>query len=101
VRYPQGGGLTVERQAFREQIRMQAAERFAADEDNADVAKALRVHVRSVQRWRAAWAIGGEAAWCPRARRIIRSCPRRSSRYWRPNWSGVLSRTADRTRPGR
>jgi transposase len=54
--------LTAERQAFREQIRMQAAERFAADEDNAAVAKALRVHVRSVQRWRAAWKIGGETA---------------------------------------
>ena len=41
---------------------MQAAERFVADEDNAAVAKALRVHVRSVQRWRAAWKLGGEAA---------------------------------------
>lgn len=41
---------------------MQAAERFAADEDTAAVAKALRAHVRSVQRWRAAWEIGGEAA---------------------------------------
>lgn len=47
---------------FREQIRTQAAERFAVDEDNAAVAKALRVHVRSVQRWRAAWKNGGEAA---------------------------------------
>ena len=62
MRYPQGGGLTAERQAFREQIRWAAAERFAAGEDNAGVAKALRVHVRSVQRWRAAWAAGGTAA---------------------------------------
>jgi transposase len=62
VRYPQGGGLTAERQAFREQIRMQAAERFAAGENSASVAKALRVHVRSVQRWRAVWKDGGEAA---------------------------------------
>lgn len=47
---------------FREQIRMEAAERFAAGEDGAAVAKALRVHVRSVQRRRAAWNTGGEAA---------------------------------------
>ncbi|GAA1964834.1 hypothetical protein GCM10009838_22750 [Catenulispora subtropica] len=62
MRYPQGGGLTAERQVFREQIRMEAAERFAAGEDSAAVAKTLRVHVRSVQRWRAAWNTGGEAA---------------------------------------
>jgi len=41
---------------------MQAADRFAAGEDTVAVAKALRVHVRSVQRWRAAWDSGGEAA---------------------------------------
>src|SRR4051812_27540507 len=41
---------------------MAAAERFAAGDDTATVAKALRVHVRSVQRWRAAWAAGGEVA---------------------------------------
>jgi transposase len=35
---------------------------FAAGEDSAVVAKALRVHVRSVQRWREAWENGGEAA---------------------------------------
>lgn len=42
VRYPQGGGLTAERRAFREQIRMEAGGRFAAGEDNAVIAKALR-----------------------------------------------------------
>src|SRR5262245_2666208 len=41
---------------------MDAAERFAAGEGNSAVSKALRVHVRSVQRWRAAWKHGGEAA---------------------------------------
>src|SRR2546423_613998 len=61
--YPQGGGLTAERRAFREQIRLETAERFAAgEEDNALVAKALRVHVRSVQRRRAAWTADGEPA---------------------------------------
>ncbi|WP_434482023.1 IS630 family transposase [Streptomyces sp. NBC_01340] len=55
MRYPQGGGLTPERQAFRERIRMEAVERFAADVPNGEIAKELRVSVRSVQRWRRAW----------------------------------------------
>jgi transposase len=59
VRYPQGGGLTPERQAFRERIRLEAAERFAAGASNAEVAKDLRVSVRSVQRWRRAWHDAG------------------------------------------
>ncbi|WSQ98180.1 winged helix-turn-helix domain-containing protein [Streptomyces sp. NBC_01210] len=59
MRYPQGGGLTPERQAFRERIRLEAAERFAAGASNAEVAKDLRVSVRSVQRWRRAWHEAG------------------------------------------
>jgi transposase len=54
--------MTAQRQAIREQVRMEAATRFATGEDSASVARALRVHVRSVQRWRAAWETGGEAA---------------------------------------
>lgn len=61
MRYAQGGGLTAERRAFREQIRLDAGEMFAAGSDNAEVAKVLRVHVRSVQRWRREWAERGEA----------------------------------------
>ncbi|MDN3259900.1 winged helix-turn-helix domain-containing protein [Streptomyces sp. CSDS2] len=59
MRYPQGGGLTAERRAFRERLRLQAAERFERGEASAVVAKELRVSVRSVQRWRRAWAEGG------------------------------------------
>ncbi|MFE9688053.1 helix-turn-helix domain-containing protein [Streptomyces sp. NPDC006285] len=59
VRYPQGGGLTPERQAFRERIRLEASKRFAAGASNAEVAKDLRVSVRSVQRWRRAWHDAG------------------------------------------
>ncbi|MEU8843799.1 helix-turn-helix domain-containing protein, partial [Streptomyces roseus] len=55
MRYPQGGGLTAERQAFREQVRMEAAAMFAAGRGSTDIAKELRVSVRSVQRWRQAW----------------------------------------------
>ncbi|MFF4053135.1 helix-turn-helix domain-containing protein, partial [Streptomyces chartreusis] len=47
MRYPQGGGLTPERQAFRERIRLEAAERFAVGASTAEVAKELRVSVRS------------------------------------------------------
>lgn len=59
MRYPQGGGLTPERQAFRERIRMEAGERFAAGASNAEIAKELRVTVRSVQRWRRTWQNAG------------------------------------------
>ncbi|MEU5092666.1 helix-turn-helix domain-containing protein [Streptomyces sp. NPDC021356] len=59
MRYPQGGGLTPERQASRERIRMEVAERFGAGASNAEVAKDLRVRVRSVPRWYPAWQDAG------------------------------------------
>ncbi|MFE1755772.1 helix-turn-helix domain-containing protein [Streptomyces anandii] len=42
-------------------MRPQALERFQAGERNAEVAAALRVSARSVERWRRAWREGGEA----------------------------------------
>src|SRR5689334_2558374 len=59
MRYPQGGGLTAERQAFRERVRMEAAVMFAEGRGSTDIAKELRVSVRSVQRWRRAWKAAG------------------------------------------
>ncbi|MFE6892025.1 winged helix-turn-helix domain-containing protein [Streptomyces sp. NPDC057694] len=59
MRYPQGGGLTDQRRAFREGIRMQAAEMFAEGQENTTIAKRLRVDVRSVQRWRRTWQMTG------------------------------------------
>ncbi|WP_446459228.1 IS630 family transposase [Streptomyces vinaceus] len=59
MRYGEGGGLTAERRAFREQVRLAAAGRFAAGEKTAVIAKDLRVSVRSVERWRRAWREGG------------------------------------------
>lgn len=44
---------------FRERIRLEAAERFAAGASNVEVAKDLRVSMRSVQRWRRAWQDAG------------------------------------------
>jgi transposase len=64
MRYPQGGGLTPERQAFRERIRLEAVERFAAGASCAEVARELRISVRSVQRWRRAWQDQGLAGVC-------------------------------------
>nr|WP_235488123.1 helix-turn-helix domain-containing protein [Streptomyces roseoverticillatus] len=52
MRYPQSGGLAAERRTFRERIRLEAAELFAAGEPNAVIARALRMSVRPVQRWR-------------------------------------------------
>lgn len=66
MRYPQGDGLTAEGQAFREQVRMLAADRFFAGVDCAVIAKAPQVHVCSVQRWRAARDAGGGAALLPK-----------------------------------
>ncbi|MDA5284286.1 winged helix-turn-helix domain-containing protein [Streptomyces sp. Isolate_45] len=59
MRYPEGGGLTAERRAFREGIRLEAGVRFAAGEKTVVIAKDLRVSVRSVERWRRAWREGG------------------------------------------
>ncbi|MFF9654225.1 transposase [Streptomyces sp. NPDC014622] len=57
--YPQGGGLAAERQQFREELRLKAAEGFAQGEASSVIAKDLRVSVRSVQRWRQMWDEGG------------------------------------------
>ncbi|WP_259472121.1 winged helix-turn-helix domain-containing protein, partial [Streptomyces shenzhenensis] len=55
-------GLTDEWRAFREKLRMEAAERFVLGEENVVIAHDLRVGVRSVQRWRKAWLQDGARA---------------------------------------
>ncbi|XMS40679.1 winged helix-turn-helix domain-containing protein [Streptomyces xanthophaeus] len=62
MRYPEGGGLTAERRAFREGIRLDAGVRFVVGEKTVVIAKDLRVSVRSVERWRRAWREGGMEA---------------------------------------
>ncbi|MBV2358132.1 helix-turn-helix domain-containing protein, partial [Streptomyces sp. J2-1] len=54
--------MTAERQQFREELRLKAAERFAQGEASSVIAKDLRVSVRSVQRWRRTWDEGGPRA---------------------------------------
>ncbi|MFF0011366.1 helix-turn-helix domain-containing protein [Streptomyces sp. NPDC005374] len=63
MRYVQGGGLTAERQAFREHIQLWAAELFDGGHGSAAIARELRVSVRSVQRWRRAWKRVGSVLW--------------------------------------
>ncbi|WP_271219816.1 winged helix-turn-helix domain-containing protein [Streptosporangium carneum] len=62
MRYAQGGGLSAERRAFRERLRLQAAERFARDESSTAIAQDLRISLRSVQRWKRDWQSGGAGA---------------------------------------
>jgi transposase len=52
--------LTDAERAARERIRLQAVERFERGEKNGDIAVALRVSERSVERWRRAWREQGE-----------------------------------------
>lgn len=45
MRYPRGGGLTAERQQFREKLRLKAAERFAQGEASSAIANAVAGNV--------------------------------------------------------
>jgi transposase len=60
VRYADGGGLTAEGRAWREKVRLRAAEMFALDADPVEVARSLRVSTKSVYQWRRAWRAGGQ-----------------------------------------
>jgi len=62
MRYPGGGGLTVEGRARREKVRLQAARMFEQDMDSERVAKCLRVSTKSAYQWRRSGRAGGEAA---------------------------------------
>jgi putative transposase len=60
VRYPDGGGLTVEGRARREAVRLQAAALFARDVPVAEIARRLRVSHNAVYVWRRRWLAEGE-----------------------------------------
>src|ERR1022692_3450869 len=62
MRYPDGGGLTAEQRARREQVRGAAAELIEAGAGDREVAKRFRVSRMSANRWRRALAAGGRAA---------------------------------------
>ena len=62
MRYPDGGGLTAEERARREQVRLAAAELIEAGAGDREVARRFRVSRMPVNRWRRALAAGGRAA---------------------------------------
>jgi putative transposase len=62
MRYPDGGGLTAEKRARREQVRLAAADLIEAGASDREVARQFRVTRMSANRWRRALAAGGRAA---------------------------------------
>jgi transposase len=62
MRYADGGGLTAEERARREQVRLAAADMIEAGASDREVAKRFRVTRMSAGRWRRALAAGGRAA---------------------------------------
>jgi transposase len=62
MRYPDGGGLSAEERARREQVRLAAAELIEAGASDREVARRFRVTRMSANRWRRALAAGGRPA---------------------------------------
>ncbi|MFE5086178.1 helix-turn-helix domain-containing protein [Streptomyces mirabilis] len=62
VRYTDGGGLTAEERARREQVRFEAAELIEAGASDREVARWFKVTRMSANRWRRALASGGRQA---------------------------------------
>ncbi|MFI6080184.1 winged helix-turn-helix domain-containing protein [Streptomyces sp. NPDC051217] len=60
MRYAQGGGLTDAKRAARERIRLEAVGRFESGAKNGEIAAALRVSERSVERRRRQWRERGQ-----------------------------------------
>ncbi len=104
MRYADGGGLTAERRAAREGIRLEAGLRFARGDRTSDIAKDLRVSERSVEQWRRNWREGGMEGLKSKGRRSL-TRPRHPSRQLQsspgdaatgagPAESGVVRATA-------
>ncbi|MGX1548296.1 IS630 family transposase [Streptomyces adustus] len=53
--------MTDAERTTRERLRLQAVDRLEGGQKTAEIAAALRISVRSVERWRRAWREGGEA----------------------------------------
>jgi transposase len=62
MRYPDGGGLTADERARREQVRLAAAELIESGASDRELARRFRVSRMSVNRWRRALIAGGRAA---------------------------------------
>jgi len=79
MRYAQRGGYTPAEQQRREQLRLEAAARFARGDKISQIAHDLRVTPGSVRRWHRAWEEGGTGAL--RSRGPV-SAERLSARQW-------------------
>jgi hypothetical protein len=92
MRYADGGGLTAEGRARRENVRLLAARLFEQDVDARRIAKILRVSTKSVYQRRRAWGTAGDAAPASRGpggrgfggRPATRAWGRPATRPWRP-----------------
>ena len=62
MRYPDGGGLTADERARREQVRLAAAELIESGASDRELARHFRVSRMSANRWRRALTAGGRAA---------------------------------------
>ena len=62
MRYGDGGGVDQVERGRREQVRLQAAELFAAGVPAIEVAGRLEVSTKSAYQWRRAWVAGGALA---------------------------------------
>lgn len=63
MRYPDGGGLTAQGRAKREEVRVQAAKLFARGMSAIEVADRLRVSTMSAYAWRQVWKRGEPRHW--------------------------------------
>src|SRR4051812_35606549 len=68
MRYAQGGGLTAEDCARREQVRLEAAAWIEEGAIDGEVAARFRVTRMSANRWRRALALAAGRRWPPRGR---------------------------------
>jgi len=79
MRYPDGGGLTAEERARREEVRLAAAELIEAGAGDGEIARRFRVSRMSANLWRRALAAGGKPALASRGAGGARcSCTTRS-----------------------
>lgn len=62
MRYGDGGGLTAEGRRRRESVRLQAAELFELNTRMSEVARRLRVSLKSAYHWHQLWRDGGAEA---------------------------------------
>ena len=73
MRYPDGGGLTAEDQARREQVRLGAADLIETGASDREIAKRFRMSRMSANRWRPGRGRPGRAGVQGRGRREVQA----------------------------